>query len=252
MPAFRYLAGDLLFVIRLFILKTEKKYRKPKRILIVLLLSGIVFWSYLEIANRNSKDMTVRQKFLKAVYPVFTGYKRLFGKGTKILANKKNIQPQQSFYDLSVQLNDKTEFNFSQLRGKKVLIVNTASDCGYTGQYEDLEKLYLQEKSKLMIIGFPANDFKEQEKGSDEEIARFCKLNYGISFPLATKESVIKGNKQQKVFQWLTDRAKNGWNDKQPSWNFSKYLINERGILMNYFDPAVSPLSGEVKTAIDQ
>ena len=147
----------------------------------------MIFWSYVEIANRNSKHMTVRQKFLKVVYPAFTGYKRLFGKGTKILANKKNIQPQQSFYDLSVQLNDKTELNFKQLKGKKVLIVNTASDCGYTAQYEDLEKLYEQRKSELVIIGFPANDFKEQEKGSDEEIAQFCKLNYGVDFPLAKK-----------------------------------------------------------------
>jgi glutathione peroxidase len=210
----------------------------------------MIFWSYVEIANRNSKHMSVRQKFLKAVYPVFTGYKRLFGKGTKILANKKNIQPQQSFYDLSVQLNDKTELNFKQLKGKKVLIVNTASDCGYTAQYGDLEKLYEQRKSELVIIGFPANDFKEQEKGSDEEIAQFCKLNYGVDFPLAKKGTVIKGNDQQRVFQWLSDKSKNGWNDKQPSWNFSKYLINEQGILMNYFDPAISPLSEEVKKAI--
>jgi len=101
-----------------------------------------------------------------------------------------------------------------------------------------------------VIIGFPANDFKEQEKGSDEEIAQFCKLNYGVDFPLAKKGTVIKGNNQQRVFQWLSDKSKNGWNDKQPSWNFSKYLINEQGILMNYFDPAISPLSGEVKKAI--
>ena len=196
--------------------------------------------------------MTARQKFLKAIYPVLTGYKRIFGKGTKILFNKSRINPQQSFYDLSVQLNNGTTFNFEALKGKKVLLVNTASDCGYTAQYDDLEKLYKQDKDKLMIIGFPANDFKEQEKGSDEEIAQFCKINFGITFPLAKKGSVIKGNDQQKVFQWLTNRAKNGWNNKQPSWNFSKYLINEKGFLMNYFDPAISPLSSEIKKAIEQ
>ncbi len=233
-------------------MKTKKKYRKLIRILIVLLLFGAVFWSYVEIVNRNSRHMTVRQKFLKAVYPVFTGYQRLFGKSTKILVNKKNIQPLRSFYDLSVQLNNGTEFSFNQLKGKKVLLVNTASDCGYTAQYSDLEKLYEEEKTKIIIIGFPANDFKEQEKGTDEEIAQFCKLNFGISFLLAKKGSVVKGNNQQKVFQWLTDKTRNGWNNKQPGWNFSKYLINEQGILMNYFDPAISPLSGEVKKAIDQ
>ncbi len=196
--------------------------------------------------------MTVRQKFLKALYPIFTGYKRLFGKGTKILFNKNGISPPQSFYDLSVKLNNGKEFNFDQLKGKKVLLVNTASDCGYTAQYEGLEKLYEQGKDKLVIIAFPANDFKEQEKENDQEIAQFCKINFGITFPLATKGSVIKGNNQQKVFQWLTDRTKNGWNNKQPSWNFSKYLINEEGSLMNYFDPAISPSSDEVKKAIAQ
>ena len=226
--------------------------KKIKKSLFVILLLVLVFWSYVEITNRNSKHMTVRQKFLKAVYPVLTGYKRLFGTNTKILANKNKLQPKESFYQLSVQLNDGTEFNFEKLKGKKALLVNTASDCGYTAQYDGLEKLYEEHEDKLMIIGFPANDFKDQEKGSDAEIAEFCKINYGIRFPLATKGSVIKGNNQQRVFQWLTDKTKNGWNDKQPSWNFSKYLINEQGMLMNYFDPAISPLSDEIKKTIDQ
>ena len=237
---------------QLIILKAKRKYHKLIRILIILLIFSILFWSYVEMANRSSKQMTARQKFLKAIYPVYTAAKRLFGKRTTILFNKNRINPPQSFYDLSVQLNNGTNFNFEELKGKKVLLVNTASDCGYTAQYEDLEKLYKKEKDKLMVIGFPANDFKEQEKGSDEEIAEFCKINFGVNFPLATKGSVIKGNNQQKVFQWLTDRTKNGWNLKQPSWNFSKYLVNEKGTLMNYFDPAISPLSDEVKKAIAQ
>jgi glutathione peroxidase len=241
-----------LLAIQLFILKAKKKYRKLIRILIILLLFCILFWSYVEIANRSSKHMTVRQKFLKAIYPVYTGARRLFGKGATILFNKNRINPPQSFYDLSVQLNNGTNFNFEQLKGKKVLLVNTASDCGYTAQYGDLEKLFEQNKDKLMVIGFPANDFKEQEKGSDKEIAEFCKINFGVTFPLAMKGSVKKGNDQQKVFQWLTDRTKNGWNLKQPSWNFSKYLVNEKGSLTNYFDPAISPLSGEIKKAVTQ
>jgi len=234
------------------ILKTIDKYRKLKRSLIVLLIVVTTFWGYVEIVNINSPDMTARQKLLKAIYPVLTGYKKIFGKDLKMLSNGKNVQPVESFYNLSVKLNDGKELKFRELKGKKVLLVNTASDCGFTAQYDDLEKLYEEEKNKLTIIAFPANDFKEQEKGSDEEIARFCKLNFGVTFPLAIKASVIKQGNQQPVFQWLTDKAKNGWNNKQPSWNFSKYLVDEQGVLTNYFDPAISPLSDEVKKAIDQ
>ena len=196
--------------------------------------------------------MTIRQKVLKAIYPVFTGINKVLGKDSKVLSNERSARPIESFYELSVKLNNGRQLRFEQLKGKKVLLVNTASDCGFTAQYDDLEKLYEKDKDKLTIIGFPANDFKEQEKGSDEEIAHFCKVNFGVTFPLAVKASVKKGVGQQQVFQWLTDKTKNGWNNKQPSWNFSKYLVDEKGILMNYFDPAISPLSDEVKKAIDQ
>jgi glutathione peroxidase len=103
-----------------------------------------------------------------------------------------------------------------------------------------------------MVLGFPANDFKEQEKGSDEEIARFCKVNFGVSFPLMKKSSVIRSSQQNPVFQWLTDSSKNGWSNKQPSWNFSKYLVNEEGVLTNYFGPTISPMSRDVLNAIKQ
>jgi len=194
--------------------------------------------------------MTGRQKILKAVYPLFTGYKKLFGKSTKVLSNKNNTQPVHSFYDLSVELNDGNLLRFDSLKGKKVLLVNTASDCGYTAQYNELEELYEKYKNQIVVIGFPANDFKQQEKGTDEEIAEFCRKNFGVTFPLAKKGTVIKSNDQEKVFQWLTNKNQNGWNDKQPSWNFSKFLINEQGILTNYFDPAISPLSTDVVEAI--
>lgn len=167
----------------------------------------------------------------------------------KILQNRNNVRPLRSFYSLSARLNNNTELNFDSLKGKKVLLVNTASDCGYTNQYEDLQKLFQTTKDKLIVIGFPANDFKEQEKGNDEEIAQFCKINFGVTFPLAKKSSV-KGENQNEIFKWLSDKNKNGWNNKQPSWNFSKYLVNEQGLLTHYFDPAISPLSEEVKKAI--
>ena len=196
--------------------------------------------------------MTPRQTVLKAIYPLWMSLNKVFGKKLKVLVNKKHIQPLQSFYSLSAQLNNGTLLSFSSLKGKKLLLVNTASDCGYTNQYTDLQKLYEDYQDRLTVIAFPANDFKEQEKGSDEEIRNFCKINFGITFPIARKATVVKGINQQKVFQWLTDKTKNGWNNKPPSWNFSKYLVNEEGVLMNYFDPGISPLSEEVKKAIEQ
>jgi glutathione peroxidase len=140
---------------------------------------------------------------------------------------------------------------FSNLRDKKILLVNTASNCGYTNQYSELQQLYQEHKASLIVLAFPSNDFKEQEKGSDEAIARFCQVNFGVSFPLAKKSIVKKGTGQNKVFEWLTHKNLNGWNEKEPTWNFSKYLVNEEGILTHYFDPAVSPLDPAVLNAIN-
>jgi glutathione peroxidase len=217
-----------------------------KKAVILFILLITVAAGYVAIVNRNSTTMTIRQKLLKAVYPVFM---RMQGKKAKVLTNEKT-QPPVSFYSLKTTLGNGSEFDFTQLKGKKVLLVNTASNCGYTNQYDDLQKLNEQFHNKLVILGFPANDFKEQEKGNDEEIAQFCKINFGVTFPLMKKSSVIKAADQNEVFKWLTDSTKNGWNSKQPSWNFSKYLINEEGVLTNYFDPSVSPLSEEVLNEI--
>ena len=196
--------------------------------------------------------MTVRQTVLRTVYPLLMFFSRSFGNRSKVLINHKNIQPLQPFYNLSIRLNNGTTLSFDSLKGRKLLLVNTASDCGYTNQYSDLQKLHEQYHDVLTVIGFPANDFKEQEKGSDDDIRNFCAINYGVTFPVALKGSVARSNHQQKVFQWLTDKTKNGWNNHPPSWNFSKYLVNEDGVLMNYFGPAVSPLSKEVKMAIER
>jgi glutathione peroxidase len=175
----------------------------------------------------------------------------LRGKNTAALSHGKTPPP-VSFYSLKATLINGQPLDFSSLKGKKILLVNTASDCGYTDQYKDLEELYRENKDRLIVIGFPANDFKQQEKGTDEEIAQFCKENYGISFPLVKKSTVIKTGEQHQVFRWLTDPAQNGWNDQPPSWNFSKYLVNEEGILTNYFGPSISPTSGDVMIAINQ
>jgi glutathione peroxidase len=194
--------------------------------------------------------MTGRQKFLKAVYPLIMGAKQLFGRN-KIKGNTAKAGPPVSFYSLEAVANNGDTIDFDRFKGKKVLLVNTASDCGYTGQYEELEKLYREYGKTLVVLGFPANDFKEQEKGTDQEIAQFCKVNYGVTFPIMKKSTVVKGNQQNAVFGWLTDKTRNGWNEQAPEWNFSKYLVSENGVLLDYFATPVSPLSKEVIAAIE-
>jgi glutathione peroxidase len=225
--------------------------QKQNRLILVLLLIAVIFVCYVEIVNRNTRNMTYRQKVLKAVYPALMWWTKLRGKNAAELSQGKTPPP-VPFYSLKATLNNGQLLDFSSLKGKKILLVNTASNCGYTDQYKELEELYEANKDKLVIIGFPANDFKEQEKGTDEEIAQFCQTNYGITFPLVKKSTVIKSGEQNEVFRWLTDPAQNGWNDKPPSWNFSKYLVNEEGILTNYFGPSISPTSGDVMIAINQ
>jgi glutathione peroxidase len=183
--------------------------------------------------------MSLKQKLLKALYPVSMAASK-GTMGTTIL-NEKKVAPKSPFYELKATANSGKEIDFLDLQGKKVLLVNTASDCGYTNQYEELERLHRQYHDKLAIIGFPANDFKEQEKGSDEDIAQFCQINYGVTFPIAKKGSVVKPG-QQPVFHWLSNSDLNGWNNKQPQWNFCKYLVDEKGTLLGYFGPAVSPM----------
>ncbi|MBP6430578.1 MAG: glutathione peroxidase [Ferruginibacter sp.] len=195
--------------------------------------------------------MTFRQKLLKTLYPAFMWITKSTGKNSTVLSTN-TTKAMQSFYTLSDTLNNNTAFNFENLKGKKVLLVNTASDCGYTNQYNDLQKLSELYKDKLVVLGFPANDFKEQEKGSDEEIAQFCKINFGVTFPLMKKSTVVKGVSQNNVFKWLSDANLNGWCNQPPTWNFSKYLVNENGELVKYFDPSISPLDNEFKSAIER
>ena len=176
---------------------------------------------------------------------------RSSGKNANILSNKNNISPPFSFYYLkSIDISG-NEISFDQFIGKKVLIVNTASDCGFTAQYDSLQKLYDNNKERLIILGFPSNNFGKQEKGSDEKIAIFCEENYSITFPLMKKSVVIKEADQNSVYKWLTDPENNGWNSHQPDWNFCKYLVDENGILTHYFGSAVSPLSEEIKLLLE-
>lgn len=187
--------------------------------------------------------MTWRQSLFKTFYPIIMLPGKLFGGYSKGLLNKKQMQPIHSFYELQVTLNNGATLHLETLKGKKLLLVNTASDCGYTGQYAELEALYKQYKDKgLVIIGFPANDFKQQEQRDDAAIAEFCKITYGVSFLLAKKSSVIKGADQNPVFQWLSNASLNGWNEQEPTWNFCKYIVSENGVLEAFFPQGVSPM----------
>lgn len=147
---------------------------------------------------------------------------------------------QNSFYDFVVKDIDGNDFAFSQLKGKKVLIVNTASKCLLTPQYEALEKFYVEHRDKnFIIIGFPANNFNNEEPGTNEEIKEFCKLNYGVSFPMMSKVDV-RGENIHPVYEWLTKKSLNGVRDSNVKWNFQKYLIDETGTLIRILKPHTS------------
>ncbi|MFN5023863.1 MAG: glutathione peroxidase [Sediminibacterium sp.] len=146
----------------------------------------------------------------------------------------------QSIHSFTVKSIDGKDIKMSSFKGKKILIVNTASKCGYTPQYESLEKVYEQYKDKLVIIGFPCNQFGGQEPGSNEEIVEFCKKNYGVTFPLADKVDV-KGTNTAAIYQWLTQKSKNGVLDASISWNFNKFLLDENGKMIAYYPSNVKP-----------
>ncbi len=150
-----------------------------------------------------------------------------------------------TIYDFKVPSLEGSTIDFSKFKGKKVLIVNTASECGYTPQYADLQKLYEAYKSKLVIVGFPANNFGGQEPGSNTEIKEFCKKNYGVTFMMAEKVSV-KGADIHPLFKWLTNKSENGVMDAEIKWNFTKFLLDEKGKLIGVFPSKVNPNSEEI------
>jgi glutathione peroxidase len=165
---------------------------------------------------------------------------------TSLLILISFISTSQTIYDFKVTDIDGNEFNLASLKGKKVMIVNTASKCGFTPQYEELEKLYQMYKdSNFVIVGFPSNDFMSQEPGSNEEIKAFCMKNYGVSFPMMSKIDV-KGKAMHPLYVFLTEKSKNGVSDNSVKWNFQKYLINEEGQLVKVISPSTKPLSEEI------
>ena len=151
----------------------------------------------------------------------------------------------QSIYEFKVAGLSGGTIDFAQFKGKKILIVNTASECGYTPQYEGLERLYKTYKDKLVIVGFPANNFGAQEPGSNEQIGAFCKKNYGVTFPMAAKISV-KGEDTHPLYQYLISEAKKQGVEDPVKWNFTKFLIDENGKLVHVFPSKVEPMSDEL------
>lgn len=166
-------------------------------------------------------------------------------KKTKL--NKSNTaMSKETIYQFKVEDLSGNTFDFASLKGKKILIVNTASKCGYTPQYEQLEALYKQYKAKgFVIVGFPANNFASQEPGTNKEIETFCKLNYGVTFPMMSKISV-KGDDMSPIYKFLTQKSKNGLKDSKVEWNFQKYLINKKGELEEVYLSKVTPMDEKI------
>lgn len=150
-----------------------------------------------------------------------------------------------SIHSFKVKSIEGKTIDFSSFKGKKILVVNTASKCGYTRQYEALQKVYDQYKDKLVIVGFPANNFGGQEPGTDGEIQEFCKARFGVSFPLASKISV-KGSDMAPIYKWLTSKEENGVLNAEITWNFNKFLLDENGKMLAYFPSSVKPDSEEI------
>jgi len=171
--------------------------------------------------------------------------------GTAATKNQETMK-KENIYQFKVHDLEGNVFDFSSLKGKKILIVNTASKCGFTPQYKDLQAIYDKYKDKnFVVVGFPANNFKNQEPGNNFEIATFCEQNYGVTFPMMEKISV-KGEDMSPIYQFLTKKSKNGLQDSEVMWNFQKYLINEKGELEKVIAPKVVPTNEEIISWIEK
>ena len=188
--------------------------------------------------------MRFLSRLITSFYPIQMKISKITGLGIKVESNNSTKIAPVNFYSLKATTHSGEEIQFEKYRGKKVLLVNLASQCGFTPQYAELEQLHQQNKN-LVILGFPSNNFGSQEPGTDEEIAEFCKTNYRVTFQLFRKDDV-KGKNKQPVYQWLSDETKNGWNNKEPEWNFNKYLVDENGNLLKRFSSSVSPIEIQV------
>ena len=183
------------------------------------------------------------------LYPVRKHLIKLVSAGKVRPGQKEKHTLKGTIHDFSITGIDGNEIDFSRFKGKKILLVNTASECGYTPQYASLQKLHETFNSDLTVIGFPSNNFGAQEPGTEEEILHFCKYNYDVTFPLSKKIDVT-GPNQHGIFRWLTTKELNGWNDRDPNWNFCKYLLDENGKLINFFSHKMDPMDEKIVSKI--
>ena len=180
----------------------------------------------------------------------FTLLKHIFSDKKASSVKPNNVMVKGSLYDFKMKgLDGKSTVDFAQYKGKKVVILNTASACGYTPQYADWQKFHEKYGDKIVVIGCPANNFGGQESGTNKDIATFCQKNYGVTFQMLEKISVV-GSDQHPLYKWLSKKALNGWNDSEPTWNFCKYVINEKGEVSHFFASGVKPSSAEFIRAV--
>ena len=166
-----------------------------------------------------------------------------------VIESKGVVNGSSSFYDLALNDINGERINLANFRGKKVMIVNVASRCGYTSQYKDLQALYEKNKDRLEIIAVPCNDYGSQESGTNLEIKTFCETRYGVSFTMGSKQK-IKSPPISDLYKWLSDPNQNGWNSTLPSWNFCKYIINEDGHLTHFLRSGVNPTGKQMNEII--
>ena len=169
--------------------------------------------------------------------------------GSNIVSDNPNKESTSTIFSYKLKNIYGDVITLDKFKGKKILIVNVASHCGYTSQYNDLQKLQDRYKDKLQVIAFPCNDFGFQEPGTSKQIAEFCEVNYNIKFPIMEKIN-IRRSPTHPLYEWLSNSELNGWNDSKPKWNFYKYLIDENGKLINLFNSGTSPLSTHITEAI--
>jgi glutathione peroxidase len=192
--------------------------------------------------------MSFIKTFFLMLTSLFTG---LFADKSEVKIRPENAAVvKTTLYDFKAKsLIGEKEINFSKYKGKKVVILNVASKCGYTPQYADWQAFHEKYGKKIVVLGFPANNFGGQEPGSEEDIATFCQKNYGVTFQMFDKVDVV-GENQVPLYKWLSDKSLNGWNDKAPTWNFCKYVVNEKGQLTHFFASKVKPTDEEFLKAV--
>ncbi len=197
------------------------------------------------------KTLLIIAALLAAGLLVFFNFdlvKHIFSKNDTISMIDSTQEHKGSLYDFTVNDLQENPVNLADYKGKPVVIINVASKCGFTPQYADWQKFHEEYGEKIAVLGFPANNFKSQEPGSNEEIAEFCQKNYGVTFKMFSKVEVT-GNDKAPLYKWLTEKELNGWNDQEPTWNFCKYVIDKDGNLTHFFESKITPDNEEFRKA---